>query len=186
MKRLIWFAAPLVLAFGALAGGGTSVLAAGPPAAPPGQGPCSHGNSGTDCRPDPSPNGQDCDAHGKDDVGGMNEDHCLGASTPTTPTTPTTPITPTTPTTPTIPVTPTTSTALPPTTTESVETPTSSTTPPQALPSSPGPFRPPSSGSAVATTRPARTTNTPASDVAGVLVSRKAQPKVPSVLPFTP
>ena len=96
MKRLIWFAAPLVLAFGALAGGGTSVLAAGPPSTPPGQGPCSHGNSGKDCRPDPSPNGQDCDAHGKDDVGGMNEDHCLGASTPTTPTTPTTPSTSTT------------------------------------------------------------------------------------------
>jgi hypothetical protein len=87
MKKFFWFAAPLVLALGVLASGGTSVFAAGPPGSPPGQEPCSHGNSGKDCRPDPSTNGKDCDAHGNNDVGGKNEDHCLG-ETPTTPTAP--------------------------------------------------------------------------------------------------
>jgi len=43
MKKFFWFAAPLVLALGVLASGGTSVFAAGPPGSPPGQEPCSHG-----------------------------------------------------------------------------------------------------------------------------------------------
>jgi hypothetical protein len=35
---------------------------------------CDHGASSVPCRPDPSPNGQDCDSHGNH--GGINEDHC--------------------------------------------------------------------------------------------------------------
>jgi len=40
MKKFFCFAAPLVLAIGVLASGGTSVSAAGPPGSPPGQEPC--------------------------------------------------------------------------------------------------------------------------------------------------
>lgn len=50
---------------------------------PPGQDPCSHGNTGKVCRPDPQPNrGKDCLHHGK--KGGVNEDHCAGTTTGTT------------------------------------------------------------------------------------------------------
>lgn len=51
------------------------------PPAPPGQGPCSHGNTGKECKPDPSENGKDCDPHGQN--GGVNEDHCLATTTTT-------------------------------------------------------------------------------------------------------
>jgi len=91
---------------------GAAALATPPQGGPPGQGDCSHGNTGKDCRPDPQPgHGQDCDEHGPKN-GGVNEDHCLpGETTPTdttpTETTPTeTTPTETTPTTPT-PTTPT-------------------------------------------------------------------------------
>jgi cobalamin biosynthesis Mg chelatase CobN len=85
MKKLLWLAAPLVLALGVMAGGTTGFAAssAAPPA-PPGQGDCSHGNTGKDCKPDPSTNGKDCDIHGNNGVGGVNEDHCLVATTPAT------------------------------------------------------------------------------------------------------
>lgn len=42
--------------------------------------PCSHGNSGKDCRDDPNQNGKDCDPHGG---GGVNEDHCKDTTTTT-------------------------------------------------------------------------------------------------------
>jgi hypothetical protein len=45
---------------------------------------CSHGNSGSDCRPDPNENGKDCEDHGN---ASGNEDHCDQASTTTTTTT---------------------------------------------------------------------------------------------------
>jgi hypothetical protein len=45
---------------------------------------CSHGNSGTDCRPDPNEHGKDCDDHGN---ARGNEDHCDRAATTTTTTT---------------------------------------------------------------------------------------------------
>ena len=49
---------------------------------------CSHGNSATDCRPDPNQNGKDCEDHGN---AKGNEDHCDQAdTTTTTPTTETT------------------------------------------------------------------------------------------------
>lgn len=68
-------------------------MATGGGGTPPGQDPCSHGATGKDCRPDPQPdNGKDCLHHGQQ--GGVNEDHCGGATT-TTPTTTTTPSTPT-------------------------------------------------------------------------------------------
>ena len=58
----------------------------GPPPSPPGQGECQHGNSGQDCRSDPQAgHGKDCDEHGNH--GGVNEDHCLGATTTETTTT---------------------------------------------------------------------------------------------------
>jgi hypothetical protein len=47
---------------------------------PPGQSPCSHGNSGASCRPDPQPShGKDCDQPNNDG----NEDHCAGSPSPT-------------------------------------------------------------------------------------------------------
>lgn len=46
---------------------------------------CDHGATGKECRPDPSPNGKDCQAHGNH--GGINEDHCEEESSPTTTTT---------------------------------------------------------------------------------------------------
>ncbi len=50
---------------------------------PPGQDPCSHGNTGKPCRPDPQPShGKDCLHHGK--KGGVNEDHCVGTTTTST------------------------------------------------------------------------------------------------------
>ena len=93
---------------------------ADPPAEPPGQGDCSHGNSGQTCVPDPQPtNGQDCEEHGNE--GGVNEDHCLSTPPPTTTTT----VPPTTTTTP-----PSTTTEPPPmsTTTTATESPSTSTT----------------------------------------------------------
>lgn len=58
----------------------------GPPASPPGQGECQHGNSGQECKPDPQPeHGKDCDEHGNQ--GGVNEDHCLPEQTTTSETT---------------------------------------------------------------------------------------------------
>jgi hypothetical protein len=85
MKKLLWLAAPLVLALGVLTGGVSGFAASSaPPTAPPGQGDCSHGNTGKVCRPDPQPEqGKDCDTHGNEGIGGVNEDHCLGTS-PTT------------------------------------------------------------------------------------------------------
>lgn len=99
----------------ALAGGMTAKLAAAPPPAPPGQNPCTHGNSQKPCKDDPQPeHGQDCLEHGK--MGGQNEDHCKDETTTTTTTT-------------TQPTTTTTTTSIhsdpPPTTTD---TPTTTTT----------------------------------------------------------
>jgi len=85
MKKLLWLSAPLVLALGVMTGGVAGFAApSAPPTAPPGQGDCSHGNTGKVCKPDPQPEqGKDCDTHGNDGIGGVNEDHCLGTS-PTT------------------------------------------------------------------------------------------------------
>ena len=71
---------------------GTAVISGGPavsadpPDTPPGQDPCSHGNSNQPCREDPQAlRGKDCEYHGQS--GGMNEDHCtasnVSAATPT-------------------------------------------------------------------------------------------------------
>lgn len=57
------------------------IATATPPSEPPGQGDCSHGNSGASCVPDPQPtHGQDCEEHGNN--GGVNEDHCASVSPP--------------------------------------------------------------------------------------------------------
>jgi hypothetical protein len=83
MKITTIFKAALVislLAFGLVTASWVTGASAQQPPEPPGQGPCSHGNTGKDCKPDPSANGKDCDLHGQN--GGVNEDHCL--ATPTT------------------------------------------------------------------------------------------------------
>jgi hypothetical protein len=77
MKKLLWLAAPFVLAVGVMTGGTAAFAASVSPVAPPGQGVCSHGNTGKVCKPDPSTSGRDCDSHGNNGVGGVNEDHCL-------------------------------------------------------------------------------------------------------------
>jgi hypothetical protein len=82
MKKILRLAAPFVLALGVMAGGTAAIAAPGSPVAPPGQGDCSHGNTGKACRPDPSTSGKDCASHGNNGVGGVNEDHCR-AATPT-------------------------------------------------------------------------------------------------------
>jgi hypothetical protein len=43
---------------------------------------CDHGATSVPCRPDPSPNGKDCDSHGNH--GGINEDHCTEETTTST------------------------------------------------------------------------------------------------------
>jgi hypothetical protein len=70
-----------LLAFGLVTASWVTGASAQQPPAPPGQGPCSHGNTGKECKPDPSENGKDCDPHGQN--GGINEDHCLATTTTT-------------------------------------------------------------------------------------------------------
>jgi hypothetical protein len=86
MKKFLCLATLLVLALGVMTGGvvGGFAASSAPPTPPPGQGDCSHGKTGKVCKPDPQPEqGNECDTHGNDGVGGVNEDHCLGTS-PTT------------------------------------------------------------------------------------------------------
>jgi len=83
MKKFLCLAALLVLALGVMTGGVAAGFAASsaPPTPPPGQGDCSHGQTGKVCKLDPQPEqGKDCDTHGNAGVGGVNEDHCLGTS----------------------------------------------------------------------------------------------------------
>jgi len=70
-----------LLAFGLVTASWVTGASAQQPPAPPGQGPCSHGNTGKECKADPSENGKDCDPHGQN--GGINEDHCLATTTTT-------------------------------------------------------------------------------------------------------
>jgi hypothetical protein len=81
MKRLV-----LIAATAGIFVAGLTVSSLATASSPPGQDPCSHGNSNKPCKTDPSTNGKDCDPHGN---GGINEDHCLG-TTATTGTTPAT------------------------------------------------------------------------------------------------
>ena len=96
----------------------------GPPTTVPGSpgDDCSHGDSGSDCRPDPNQNGKDCEDHGN---ARGNEDHCDQTGTTTTDTTSTTETTTTTSTS---------------TTTETVTTPVTTTNPgsPGTPPAPPG------------------------------------------------
>ena len=142
-------------ASGAIAAAGTPSRN-GPPTTIPGSpgDDCSRGNSGSECRPDPSENGQDCDDHGK---ARGNEDHCQQAeptttasSTSTTSTATTTTNTATTSGTTT--TTPQTATTTPPTSTAT--TPDSTT--PQAPASTGAPGE--STTTTAATARPATTT----------------------------
>lgn len=132
MKKIMIGTCLIVLAS---AGVFTAFALAGKPPAPPGKDPCSHGNTGKPCRPDPQPDrGKDCEKHGKQ--GGVNEDHCKGETQP-----PTTTTTTTTPTTPTTPQTTTTTSTNPPTTPPTQTTP-GETTP---IPVTPPPVKPPKS-----------------------------------------
>lgn len=93
---------------------------------PPGQDPCSHGQTGKECRPDPQPdNGRDCEHHGKQ--GGQNEDHCAPGETEPPTTTEPPPTTTQPPTT----------TAPPPTTTAPPPPPPGTTAPGVTNPSPP-------------------------------------------------
>jgi hypothetical protein len=88
MKTTTIFKTSLVISMmtlGLLAASWVAGASAEQPPAPPGQGPCSHGNTGKECKPDPSENGKDCDLHGNN--GGVNEDHCLATTTTTDETT---------------------------------------------------------------------------------------------------
>jgi hypothetical protein len=70
-----------LIAFGLVTASWVTGASAQQPPEPPGQGACSHGNTGKECKPDPSANGKDCDLHGQN--GGVNEDHCLATTTTT-------------------------------------------------------------------------------------------------------
>jgi hypothetical protein len=133
---------------------------------PPGQGPCNHGNSGKECKPDPQPeHGKDCDEHGPNE-GGVNEDHCLGTTTGTTTETTTETTTGTTTTTPTTTTTTTTTdtttstdtTTDPPTAVTTAESPPlPSTAPTTPTPEAEVPATEQGSGSTTETTPPERT-----------------------------
>ena len=96
----------------------------------PGSG-CNDQPNGASCVPDPSDNGQDCEAHGQNEDG--NENHCLTTTATTTTTIPTTSVTvppPVDTTTSTPPPVTSTTTAPPITTTAPDPTHTSSPIPP--------------------------------------------------------
>ena len=142
-KALTVIVAAMALTLGGLT---AAAVAQGPPSGNPGSpgDDCSHGNSNQPCRPDPSPNGKDCEDHGK---ASGNEDHCDGTTTTPTETTPTettpteTTPTDTTPTTPEETTTSTTTTPEAPVVTEPGTT-TTSETPgpvPSSVPSAPTP-----------------------------------------------
>lgn len=131
--------------------------AATPPAEPPGQGDCGHGNSGQTCVPDPQPtNGQDCLEHGNN--GGVNEDHCLGDTTTTVPTTTT--VTETTVTSTTVTTVP----EDPPSSTTTTESPTVSETPTETVTTVPTPTE--------VTTAPPAESPAPPTTTAGPTVSQ--------------
>lgn len=109
MRRLLALSALAVVAFAPAAFADHAEEADG----------CDHGATSVPCRPDPSPNGQDCLVHGNH--GGQNEDHCDDEVTPSTTTstepattTSTQPGTPTTSTTTVVPSTTSTSTVAQP------------------------------------------------------------------------
>ena len=154
----------------------------GPPTTVPGSpgDDCSHGNSGKDCRPDPSQNGQDCDDHGN---ARGNEDHCQG-STPTTSTTPaTTTQTTTTQTASTTTTTSSTTTTLTSSTTPSGSTTATTTSPTPGKPASP----PTSSGTAGAATPPTKPElqKELAKQARGVRGTESSARSNPQELPFT-
>jgi hypothetical protein len=164
------------LALGAL-GFTASGLASKPPS-PPGKDPCSHGNTGRECRPDPQPErGKDCDHHGKQ--GGVNEDHCLGTTETTTTDDTTTEATTTTPT---------------PTATTNLTTPPIAG-PPAAKPPVKGPLatKPPESVSQNAVAAAARNADAPKAKKrsVGVLGVKKIEKRIgvqlarTKTLPFT-
>lgn len=122
-KYVLYGVLALCLVLGLAAG---VAMGGNPHGTPPGQGDCSHGATGKDCKPDPNPDhGKDCEEHGKH--GGVNEDHCTPTGTTPTDTIPTG----TTPT-DTVPTTPT-------ETTPTTSTPTE-TTPGMRCPPGEGPF----------------------------------------------
>lgn len=147
-KHLLTFVLALVVG---VLGFAVSGIATAGDGQPPGQGPCSHGETGTQCKDDPSDNGKDCDEHGNN--GGVNEDHCQETDTTPTETTPTeTTPTDTTPT-------ETTPTETTPTETTPTETTPTGTTPTETTPS--GSSTPPAT--APQETTPVQSSQPPAS-----------------------
>jgi hypothetical protein len=136
-NQLAIFALAILMGVLGFAVAGVAVASNGnPPSPPPGQGDCDHGNgdqrgSAGPCKEDPSENGKDCEAHGKN--GGVNEDHCKGEDTTPTETTPTE----TTPTETTPTETTPSSSNTPPATTPQETTPEQSSPPESTSPTSP-------------------------------------------------
>lgn len=148
---------------------GTAVALAAKPSSPPGQDPCSHGNSNKPCKPDPQPeHGKDCEPHGKG-PGGKNEDHCAPVTTTEPPTTTTEPPPPPPPTT----TTPTTTTTTPTTTTT---TPTATTTTPGTTTTAPTATTTTTTPSTTTTTTTPTETTT-SSTPPKVIVPPKSKPK---------
>jgi hypothetical protein len=122
MKKALTWALATLLAFTI-----SSTLAV----AHAGQDECEHGNSGQECKPDPNPNGEDCEEHGQSEG---NEDHCLPIPTTTTYSEP-----PPTTSTTTVPPDPTTTTEVPTTVVTTTAPPTSSPPPSTSVTSSTAP-----------------------------------------------
>jgi hypothetical protein len=171
----------LVAALGIL-----GMASAGLAADPPGQGPCSHGNSGKECKPDPQPDhGAECDEHGPHE-GGVNEDHCLVDTTGTT----------TTATTGTTGTTGTTTTSSTTTTVVTTASTTGVTTVGSAPPASPQPAQQPGEvavGQPAPATAPAVVGDVLGETIAAATPSGPNAPKTAAkvkgtigVLPFTP
>jgi hypothetical protein len=179
-KHLLTFMLALFVGVLGFAVSGVAVAGNGQP---PGQGDCSHGSTGKDCKSDPSDNGKDCEAHGN--KGGVNEDHCQGDTTPTettpTETTPTeTTPTDTTPT-ETTPTETTPTTSSPPPATTPQETTPQETTPEQPVSQPESPKSPPS----IVGTPPKAQKSPAKSAVAGISKSNPKPTRQAQPAPFT-
>jgi hypothetical protein len=156
----------------------------GPPTTVPGSpgDDCSHGNSGSDCRPDPNQNGKDCEDHGN---ARGNEDHCDQTGTTTTDSTSTTETTTTDPTTTSQTTTSTT------TETDTGQTTTTNPGPPATPPAPPGNDGSPSGSETSSSNQPVTVTKPGlqkqlAHQVKSVRASRVSRgSSKPGELPFT-
>lgn len=176
----------LALVVGVLGFAAASIATASPP---PGQGPCSHGETGKECKNDPSDNGKDCDEHGNH--GGVNEDHCKTETTPTETTPTETTPTETTPTESTPTETTPSGSSTPPATTPQETTPEQTSQPPASSPESPQSppsivGTPPKAQHNPAKPKSAAKAKSPAKSAVGGLTKQAPKPtRKPQPAPFT-